>query len=321
MVSFLLMAGHYLRSAGKSAPDKSIRENQTHRIRHNAAAMSSHKETTRFAPSPSGHLHLGHAFSGLFSERAARQRGGCFLLRIEDIDSTRCRPHFTQEMIEDLIWLGLKWDAPPLLQSSRSEAYSQALKRLSAMDLLYPCFCTRADIKAETEAAAVAPHGPDGPLYTGLCRRLSPSQRQEREAADLPYALRLDVSRAQAFTGPLSWVDRDKGEMAAQPEIFGDVVLARKDIGTSYHLAVTLDDAFQDITLVTRGEDLFQATHIHRLLQALLELPVPQWHHHSLILDDQGHRLAKRHGALSLRQLRSEGRSPQEVREMAGWKD
>lgn len=283
--------------------------------------MSLPKETTRFAPSPSGHLHLGHAFSGLFSEQAARQSSGRFLLRIEDIDSTRCRPHFTREMIEDLTWLGLKWDAPPLVQSSRSEAYAQALNRLSGMELLYPCFCTRADIKAEMGAAAAAPHGPDGPLYPGRCRKLTSSARQERKAAGVPYALRLDVSRAQALSGPLTWFDREKGEIAAEPEIFGDVVLARKDIATSYHLSVTLDDAFQDITLVTRGEDLFQATHVHRLLQALLELPVPQWHHHSLVLDDQGRRLAKRDGALSLRQLRSEGKTAQEVREMAGWKD
>ncbi len=283
--------------------------------------MSSPKETTRFAPSPSGHLHLGHAYSGLFSEQAARQGNGRFLLRIEDIDSTRCRPHFTREMIEDLTWLGLEWDAPPLLQSSRSDAYARALKHLSHMELLYPCFCTRADIKAEIEGSAAAPHGPDGPLYPGLCRHLTPKERQDREAAGLPFALRLDVRRAQTVTGPLTWFDREQGKMTATPEIFGDVVLARKDIGTSYHLAVTLDDAFQDITLVTRGEDLFQATHLHRLLQALLELPVPQWHHHSLIQDDQGRRLAKRHGALSLRQLRSEGKSARDVRAMAGWRD
>lgn len=283
--------------------------------------MSPAKETTRFAPSPSGELHLGHAFSGLFSERAARQSGGRFLLRIEDIDSTRCRPEFAREMIKDLMWLGLKWDGPPLVQSSRSAAYVEALDRLSSMDLLYPCFCTRSDIKAEIVGAAAAPHGPDGPLYPGLCRNLTFSARQERKAADVPYALRLDVSRAQALTGPLTWIDRGKGEIAAEPEIFGDVVLARKDIGTSYHLSVTLDDAFQGITLVTRGEDLFHATHVHRLLQALLELPVPQWHHHGLIQDDQGHRLAKRDGALSLRQLRSEGKTAQEVREMAGWKN
>ncbi|TQV83418.1 tRNA glutamyl-Q(34) synthetase GluQRS [Denitrobaculum tricleocarpae] len=283
--------------------------------------MTARTETTRFAPSPSGHLHLGHAFSGLFSELAARQSGGRFLLRIEDIDTTRCRPLFTQEMIEDLTWLGLRWDAPPLAQSTRNEAYRQALDRLSGMGLLYPCFCTRADIKAEIESAAAAPHGPDGPLYPGLCRRLSPGEREDREAANIPYALRLDVQKARNLAGPLSWQDRGKGEMIAQPEIFGDVVLARKDIGTSYHLAVTLDDAFQKITLVTRGEDLFQATHVHRLLQALLELPVPQWHHHGLIEDEQGQRLAKRHGALALRQLRLQGKSAQEVRAMAGWED
>ncbi len=283
--------------------------------------MTARTETTRFAPSPSGHLHLGHAFSGLFSERAARQAGGRFLLRVEDIDSTRCRPTFTQEMIEDLEWLGLRWDAPPLAQSTRGEAYRQALHRLTDMGLLYPCFCTRADIRAEIVGAAAAPHGPDGPLYPGLCRELSSRERAKRRKAGVPYALRLDVRKAQRLAGPLTWQDRGKGEMTAQPEIFGDVVLARKDIGTSYHLAVTLDDAFQEITLVTRGEDLFQATHVHRLLQALLELPVPQWHHHGLIEDEQGQRLAKRHGALALRQLRLQGKSAQAVRAMAGWED
>lgn len=279
------------------------------------------QETTRFAPSPSGHLHLGHAFSGLFSERAARQSGGRFLLRIEDIDTTRCRPSFAAEMIEDLTWLGLRWDAPPLAQSTRGPVYGQAIERLSVMGLLYPCFCTRADIKAEIETSAAAPHGPDGPLYPGLCRGLTDDERAARISAGAAYALRLDMTKAQAHAGALSWVDRERGEIAAEPQIFGDVVLARKDIGTSYHLAVTLDDAFQDITLVTRGEDLFQATHVHRLLQALLDLPVPRWHHHGLIEDETGKRLAKRHSALSLRQLRSEGRSPQEVWRMAGWRD
>ncbi|WP_282607466.1 tRNA glutamyl-Q(34) synthetase GluQRS [Pelagibius sp. Alg239-R121] len=280
--------------------------------------MSAAPVTTRFAPSPSGHLHLGHAFSALFSERAARQQGGAFLLRIEDIDTTRCRPKFAQDMIEDLEWLGLTWDGAPLYQSSRNRDYAQALERLTDLNVLYPCFCTRADIKAEIAESAAAPHGPDGPLYPGLCRGLSDNEREARRARGVPHALRLDVGRAMAIAGPLKWFDQGKGEIVAQPEIFGDVVLARKDIATSYHLAVTLDDAFQQITLVTRGEDLFAATHVHRLLQALLELPVPQWHHHALLEDDSGRRLAKRHAALSLRQLRTDGKSPEELRRMAG---
>ncbi len=283
--------------------------------------MSSSGEITRFAPSPSGHLHLGHAYSGLFSQHAARRSGGRFLLRVEDIDTTRCRPSFSEEMIEDLTWLGLQWDAPPLFQSTRGAAYAQALETLSQIGILYPCFCTRAEIKAEIAASASAPHGPDGPLYPGLCRGLSSDERDERTAAGTPHALRLDVEKARALTGPLSWFERGKGEITAQPELFGDVVLARKDIGTSYHLSVTLDDAFQGITLVTRGEDLFHATHLHRLLQCLLELPVPQWQHHSLLQDETGQRLAKRHGALSLRNLRAEGKSPAQVRAMAGWND
>lgn len=283
--------------------------------------MASSPETTRFAPSPSGRLHLGHAYAALFAERAARQSGGRFLLRMEDIDSTRCRPQFADDLLEDLRWLNLQWCDPPLYQSERMAAYAQALERLSEMQVLYPCFCTRTNIATEITGSAAAPHGPDGPLYPGLCRKLPKAVRAEQLDAGRPYALRLDIERARAIAGPLTWFDRIKGEVVARPEIFGDVVLARKDIATSYHLAVTLDDSFQNITLVTRGEDLFPATHIHRLLQALLELPVPQWHHHALLESETGQRLAKRHAALSLRQLRTEGRSAAEVRAMAGFED
>lgn len=274
--------------------------------------------TTRFAPSPSGHLHLGHAYSAWFCEEAARKRGGRFLLRIEDIDSTRCRPHFARDLLEDLEWLGIDWDSAPLYQSARTAAYQEALARLDEMGVLYPCFCTRADIKAEIANSAAAPQGPDGLLYPGICRDLDASIRDERKSEGVPYALRLNVAKAKEMAGPLTWQDLAKGEIAARPEIFGDVVLARKDIQTSYHLAVTLDDAFQEITLVTRGEDLFAASHIHRLLQALLELPVPQWHHHKLLEDDAGKRLAKRHDALSLRELRARGKTPTDLRRLAG---
>ena len=276
---------------------------------------------TRFAPSPSGYLHLGHAHAALFAWHAARRDGGRFLLRIEDIDGPRCTPAFAAAIEEDLAWLGLEWDGPVLRQSTRMEAYAAALKTLEGMGLLYPCFCTRAEIRAEIARAASAPHGPDGPLYPGTCRALGAEARAEHMAAGRPYALRLDVTAAEARSGPLTWHDRAKGEVAAAPAKHGDVVLARKDIATSYHLAVTLDDAAQGITLVTRGEDLFPATHIHRLLQALLDLPVPEWHHHALLSDAEGRRLAKRDDARSLRALREAGKSPAEVRALAGFPD
>lgn len=279
-------------------------------------------ETTRFAPSPSGRLHLGHAHSALFSARAAKiPAGGRFLLRIEDIDTARCRPEFETAILEDLAWLGLAWERPPRRQSDHLEDYAEALERLKETGLLYPCFCTRRDIQAEIEHAASAPHGPDGALYPGLCRRLDREEAGERIAAGEAHAWRLDVEEALRQTGPLAWHDRGRGEIHAAPELLGDAVLARKDIGTSYHLAVTLDDARQEITLVTRGEDLFHATHLHRLLQALLDLPVPEWHHHGLLADDRGRRLAKRHDALSLAALREQGLTPAEVRAMAGFPD
>lgn len=274
---------------------------------------------TRFAPSPSGLLHLGHAHSALFAWHAAR--GGRFLLRIEDIDIGRCRPELEAAILEDLAWLGLDWERPVWRQSERLAAYRAALARLEAAGLLYPCFCTRKEIRAEIERAGQAPHGPEGPLYPGLCRALSAGERAARLAAGESHALRLDMAKACAAAGPLTWRERGRPEapVAATPELLGDVVLARKEIATSYHLAVTLDDAEQGVTLVTRGEDLFHATHVHRLLQALLDLPEPEWHHHGLLTDEAGRRLAKRHDALSLRALREAGRSPAEVRAMAGF--
>ena len=276
---------------------------------------------TRFAPSPSGYLHLGHAHAALFAEGAARKAGGRFLLRIEDIDLGRCRPAFEAAILEDLDWLGLSRETPPWRQSDHLTDYRRALKRLEAEGLLYPCFCTRKEIQQEIANAASAPHGPDGPLYPGTCRRLSEATQRERLEEGQAHALRLDMEKAMARAGPLTWVDAAKGEQQATPEIFGDVVLARKDIATSYHLAVTLDDAEQGVTLVTRGEDLFAASHVHRLLQALLALPVPRWHHHGLLADDQGRRLAKRNDALSLRALREAGESPAKVRALAGFPD
>jgi len=276
---------------------------------------------TRFAPSPTGYLHLGHAHSALFGWRTARAAGGRFLLRIEDIDGARCTPEFEAAILEDLAWLGLDWEAPPRRQSDHMADYAAALARLDAEGLLYPCFCTRKGIRAEIERAGQAPHGPDGPLYPGTCRDLDAGARDAQLAGGRAYALRLDVAKAVARAGPLTWRDRERGALAADPASLGDVVLARKETATSYHLAVTLDDADQGVTLVTRGEDLFHTSHVHRLLQALLGLPVPEWHHHGLITGPDGQRLAKRSDADSIRALREAGKSPAEVRALAGFAD
>jgi glutamyl-Q tRNA(Asp) synthetase len=274
---------------------------------------------TRFAPTPSGYLHLGHAYAALVAWESARAAGGRFLLRIEDIDRARCRPEFEQGILEDLRWLGLDWDGHPLRQSERMPVYDQALDSLDRQGVVYPCFCTRRRIRAEIAHAAQAPHGPAGEaVYPGICRSLSAPERQRRIAAGEPFALRLDIGRALALTGPLTWFDLRAGATRARPELLGDVVLARKDVPSSYHLAVTLDDAAQAVTLVTRGEDLFHATHIHRLLQALLELPAPRYYHHNLIADSTGLRLAKRNRAVTLRTLRQSGRRPEEIWALLG---
>jgi glutamyl-Q tRNA(Asp) synthetase len=272
---------------------------------------------TRFAPSPTGYLHLGHVRSALEGRRAAREAGGRFLLRLEDIDRTRCRPEFAAAITRDLAWLGLDWDGPVRRQSEHFADYRAALARLDAAGLIYPCFCTRRDIQAEIARAGGAPQGEMGLPYPGTCRHLGTAERAERRAAARDYALRLDVGAAMARTGPLAWVEGDR-RVEADPAALGDVVLARKEMPTSYHLAVTLDDALQGVTLVTRGVDLFAATHIHRLLQALLGLPTPQYQHHPLLIDAQGRRLAKRDRALTIRAMREAGMSPVEVLAAAG---
>ena len=272
-------------------------------------------EVTRFAPSPTGRLHLGHAYSALFAYEAAR--GGRFILRIEDIDATRCRPEFERGIVDDLAWLGLAWEQPVRRQSEHMADYATALATLRDRGLVYPCFCTRAEIKAEIARAGEAPHGPDGPIYPGTCRALGEAERTAKIATGTPYALRLDMIRARERAGALEWRDRAHGRLAATPEIFGDVVIARKDTPASYHLAVTLDDHLQRISLVTRGEDLLASTHVHRLLQALLGLNTPLYHHHPLIRGTDGERLAKRAGAPTLRSLRDAGHSPEDVRRMA----
>ncbi len=277
--------------------------------------------TTRFAPSPTGHLHLGHAYSALYSAEYASKSGGTFILRIEDIDRGRCRDEFEQAIYEDLGWLGLEWQLPVRRQSDHMEDYRKPLDLLHERELLYPCFCTRREIATEIGASGHAPHGPDGALYPGTCRGLSKNEREDRVAAGREFALRLNMAEAARQAGPLFWEDAEKGKMTATPEIFGDVVLARKDIPTSYHLAVTHDDHAQNITMVVRGDDLFEATHVHRLLQALLGFNTPDYHHHPLVRDDSGRRLAKRNQALTLNFLRNSGVSREEVLRRLGWEN
>jgi glutamyl-Q tRNA(Asp) synthetase len=275
---------------------------------------------TRFAPSPTGHLHLGHAHSALAAWRRARAAGGRFLLRLEDIDATRCRPEFAASILEDLAWLGIAWDGPVRVQSAHFGEYGAVLDRLRGRGLLYPCFCTRADIARELAASAAAPHGPEGPVYPGTCRSLPEGERARRIAAGVPYALRLDMAAALDAAGrDLSFHDERAGQVHADPAAFGDVVLARKDVPASYHLCVTHDDARQGITLVVRGEDLLAATHVHVLLQALMGWPTPDYAHHALLTDASGRRLAKRDRAATLRDLRAAGHSAAEVRAMAGF--
>ena len=275
---------------------------------------------TRFAPSPTGRLHLGHAWSAIQAHDFARAAGGRFTLRIEDIDGTRSRAEHVAAIMEDLAWLGLAWDGEVVLQSARLSLYREAMARLVRQGLVYPCFCTRREIEAEIAASASAPHGPEGPVYPGTCRRL-PLAERERLVAQKPHAWRLDMAAALAAIGspPAFAVGAGGGSSLlshrADPAQFGDVVLARKDAPVSYHLAVTVDDAAQGITDVVRGEDLFAATHIHRLLQALLALPTPRYHHHPLITDAHGRRLAKRHGAPTLADLRAAGADPADLRE------
>ena len=263
---------------------------------------------TRFAPSPTGRLHLGHAFAAL---RAARS-GERFLLRIEDLDRERAREEFVAAIFEDLVWLGLSWEEPVLRQSARFAAYQEALSRLASFT--YPCFCTRKAIAEEIAGAVEAPHamGPDGPLYPGTCRHLPDAERSARVARGEPHALRLDVAKAAAAVGALTFLEHGQA-LEVEPLLFGDVVLARKDLPASYHLAVVVDDAHQGVTLVTRGEDLLPAAHVQRLLQALLGYPAPLYAHHRLILDKDGRKFSKRDRAVTLRAMRDEGVTPAEL--------
>ena len=278
--------------------------------------MTSTHTVTRFAPSPTGYLHLGHVRSALEGWQAARDESGRFLLRLEDIDQARCRADYAAAITEDLEWLGLLWDGPVRRQSEHFDDYRAALDRLAGMGVLYPCFCTRREIRDEIARAGGAPQGEAGPVYPGTCRNLAPSERAIRIAADADFALRLDVPTAVDRTGPLDWSEGGR-RIVAQPGSLGDIVLARKDVPTSYHLAVTADDALQGVTLVTRGADLFAATHIHRLLQALLGLPTPDYRHHPLLTDASGRRLAKRDRAMTVRAMRTAGMTPVQILAMA----
>jgi glutamyl-Q tRNA(Asp) synthetase len=279
---------------------------------------------TRFAPSPTGYLHLGHAFSAREAFEAARAAGGRFLLRIEDIDRTRCRPEFAAALLEDLAWLGLKWETPVRRQSDHFLDYRNALDRLIAKGVMYRCFKTRREVM---EDIARAPHrsgeGADDPPYPGPTAPMSPDEEQARLASGAPFAWRLSLARCRDLLGEeckrLTFTEEgagprgESGEILARPELLGDAILARKDVGTSYHLACVHDDGLQGVTHVIRGQDLFVSAHLQRLLQALLDLPAVRYRHHRLLADAGGQRLAKRAGALSIRSLRAEGHSPQEL--------
>jgi glutamyl-Q tRNA(Asp) synthetase len=282
----------------------------------------------RFAPSPNGYLHLGHALSALLNFDMARAAGGKLLLRIEDIDETRCLPEYEQAILDDLAWLGIEWERPVRRQSEHLDDYRGALARLEAQGLIYPGFESRSDIAAlvaERERAGAWPRDPDGaPLYPGNARSVAPSERTRRIEAGERYALRLDMTAAIAGTGAISWVEAgqgpngEAGTVPATPAVWGDVVLARKETPTSYHLSVVVDDALQGVTHVVRGQDLFFATGVHRLLQTLLGLPVPVYHHHRLFMDAGGRKLSKSTQATGLRELRAQGATPADIRRMAG---
>jgi glutamyl-Q tRNA(Asp) synthetase len=279
--------------------------------------------TFRFAPSPNGYLHLGHAYSALLNEKMARESGGRLLLRIEDIDVVRCRPEYERAIYEDLAWLGLHWEEPVRRQSEHLADYAGALDHLRDRGLIYPCFCTRGDILRAIAGRPDWPRDPDGaPLYPGTCRHLGASQRETRLALGERAAWRLDIDKARNAAEPLTWREYDTQDVErdsiAEPLAWGDVVLARRDIGTSYHISVVVDDARQRITDIVRGKDLFAATSVHRLLQALLGLAAPRYQHHDLITDASGHKLSKSRGSPNLRDLRASGMTPEEIRTAVG---
>ncbi|MDG1357624.1 MAG: tRNA glutamyl-Q(34) synthetase GluQRS [Akkermansiaceae bacterium] len=272
---------------------------------------------TRFAPSPTGHLHLGHAYAAIFAYELAMENSGRFLLRFEDIDVTRVRSRYYLAIEQDLAWLGIHWDGVAIKQTDRLPAYIESLNKLKSLDVVYPCFCTRREIQQELKSIAHAPHDAgEEAIYPGTCRDLSPTERADRIGKGAAHCLRLNVRLASELAGPLMFEDKMKGLIDVDPLLLGDVVLARKDIATSYHLAVVTDDDFQEVTDVTRGEDLLSSTHVHRLLQHLLNMAAPVYHHHRLIVDKAGKRLAKRDADLSLATLRQQGRKSGDILEM-----
>jgi glutamyl-Q tRNA(Asp) synthetase len=283
---------------------------------------------TRFAPSPTGPLHLGHAFAAFAAFDAAQSAGGRFLLRMEDIDRARCRRAYESAILEDLAWLGLTWQSPVRRQSEHFAFYAQSLEKLKDADLLYPCFCTRKEIAAEIARASGAPHlnlqGAEGTIYPGTCRTLSMAQRKARGADGALYAWRIDIQKASSLAGPLTFMESgsgpngENGLQKVQPELLGDVVLARKEVPTSYHLAVVADDALQEVSLVTRGEDLFHATHIQRLLQRLLGLPEPHYAHHRLVTSPDGKKFSKRDTSVTLGSLRQQGAQVADIKRQIG---
>ncbi|MBZ0148062.1 MAG: tRNA glutamyl-Q(34) synthetase GluQRS [Pseudorhodoplanes sp.] len=276
----------------------------------------------RFAPSPNGYLHLGHALSAFINADSAAKTGGRLLIRIEDIDTSRCRPEYEAAIYEDLEWLGLKWEMPVRRQSEHMGDYKAALDTLDALGLAYPSFESRAEIEtlvAEREASGGWPRDPDGaPLYPGAGKAMPPAERKARMEAGTPYALRLDMEAARKRVGTLSWREGEEGSIAADPAAWGDVVLARKETPTSYHLSVVVDDALQGVTHIARGRDLYPSTSVHRLLQELLGMPAPVYRHHRLILDSDGRKLSKSNRSTAIRELRASGATPSDIRRMTG---
>ena len=280
--------------------------------------LSKPRQVTRFAPSPTGLLHIGHVFSALTAFHG-RGPGGTFHLRIEDIDPIRCKDEYTDAIVEDLEWLGLDWETPIRKQSDHMADYAVALNKLHSLQALYRCFCSRSEIMTEIKNSGHAPHGPDGPIYPGTCRSLTNIQRDSLSAEGRNYAQRIDMQVAIARAGKLEWSDSKNHLFKAEPQRFGDVVLARKDIETSYHLAVTVDDQLQGITLVHRGCDLKPSTDVHRLLQNLLDYRTPIYDHHHLLTDRDGRRLSKRTNDITIRGLRDQGYSPDAVISLSGF--
>jgi len=268
---------------------------------------------TRFAPSPTGELHLGSAYSAWTGWHRAREAGGTFLVRIEDTDIRRCKREYETSILADLKWLGLDWDGEVRRQSEHFATYGKVLDQLDQRGLVYPCFCSRAEIEREIAASANAPHGPDGPLYPGTCRHLSVQERRDRIAAGQELCLRLDCEGAAREAGPYHFFDESLGRIEGQPRLMGDFVIARKDTPTSYHLSVTVDDHLQGVTLVTRGIDVLPSTHVHGLLQKLLGYAAPQYAHHRLLTDATGRRFAKRDRDMTIRAMRESGMSAVEV--------